>query len=147
MRWASRKVAVTLLATGAIFVGLGASAQAAMNDQIPAADSGVEGTITSSSTSTSSTSSTDTSSSTTSTTDTSTSTVSSTSVSTSTSPSVSDSSASTSTEPSVVDSNISSSGVGGTLARTGADPGLLLLLGGGLVVTGVLVMRYRPREA
>ncbi|HET9542060.1 MAG TPA: LPXTG cell wall anchor domain-containing protein [Acidimicrobiales bacterium] len=60
---------------------------------------------------------------------------------------MSDSSASTSSEPSVVDSNISSSGVGGTLARTGADPGLLLLLGGGLVVTGVLVLRYRPREA
>ena len=148
MRWASRRVAVTLLATGVIFVGLGASAQAAMNDQIPAAEPGAEGTVSSSSTSIS-TSSTDTSTSSISSTSTdTTSTVSSTSVSTSsTSPSVSDSSASTSTEPSVVDSNISSSGVGGTLARTGADPGLLLLLGGGLVVTGVLVLRYRPREA
>ena len=148
MRWASRRVAATLLATGVIFVGLGASAQAAVNDQIPAAEPGAEGTVSSSSTSTS-TSSTDTSTSSMSSTSTDTSsTVSSTSVSTSsTSPSVSDSSASTSSEPSVVDSNISSSGVGGTLARTGADPGLLLLLGGGLVVTGVLVLRYRPREA
>jgi hypothetical protein len=148
MRWASRRVAATLLATGVIFVGLGASAQAAVNDQIPAAEPGAEGTVSSSSTSTS-TSSTDTSTSSISSTSTDTSsTVSSTSVSTSsTSPSVSDSSASTSSEPSVVDSNISSSGVGGTLARTGADPGLLLLLGGGLVVTGVLVLRYRPREA
>lgn len=146
MRWASRRVAATLLATGVIFVGLGASAQAAVNDQIPAAEPGAEGTVSSSSTSTSST---DTSTSSISSTSTDTSsTVSSTSVSTSsTSPSVSDSSASTSSEPSVVDSNISSSGVGGTLARTGADPGLLLLLGGGLVVTGVLVLRYRPREA
>jgi len=146
MRWASRRVAATLLATGVIFVGLGASAQAAVNDQIPAAEPGAEGTVSSSSTSTSSTD-TSTSSMSSTSTDTS-STVSSTSVSTSsTSPSVSDSSASTSSEPSVVDSNISSSGVGGTLARTGADPGLLLLLGGGLVVTGVLVLRYRPREA
>jgi hypothetical protein len=146
MRWASRRVAVTLLATGAIFVGLGASAQAAVNDQIPAAESGAEGTVPSSSTS-----STDTTSSTSSTSSTSTdttSTVSSTSVNTSsTSPSVSDSGTSTSSDPGVDDSSISSSGVGGTLARTGADPGMLLLLGGGLVVTGVLVLRYRPSEA
>jgi hypothetical protein len=31
---------------------------------------------------------------------------------------------------------------GGILARTGVDPGVLLLLGGVLLVSGVLVFRY-----
>ena len=35
----------------------------------------------------------------------------------------------------------------GVLARTGIDPGLLLLLGGSLVLAGVLVLRYRPEGA
>ena len=65
--------------------------------------------------------------------------------------SVSDSNVSTSdasSSPGVDDGGVSrSSGVGGTLARTGADPGIFLLLGGGLVVAGVLVLRYRPRVA
>jgi LPXTG-motif cell wall-anchored protein len=40
-----------------------------------------------------------------------------------------------------------SSGIGGTLARTGADPGIFLLVGGGLIVAGILILRYRVRLA